>query len=277
MEIMIDNIRLSFICEIMEQHGRVHEMKKQLKSIKIELDEIGNPEPDYYCTMYPDEHGEDYEYYEKKGRKEYLTYRFNSLLKQKISGEKLLKKMKHQFREFQEGHVAPKDHINLDVYISRSIRQRDERRKNDLKFKSKSGELVGEMILNIISIRYNGNVRRFVSKDIAEFSNTLESDFRRSENEYIRRVMPKHKGGGASRFKVAKYMATEFYKNDQATIDILFNAMNVVSQIDIGLKNEDDENVMRKSKNFRDNLRRLVDQYNDISKQAMYELPMKTI
>ena len=274
---MIDNIRLSFICEIMEQHGHVHEMKRQLKSIKREIDEISNPEQDYCCITYPDEHAEGCEYYEKKSRKEYLTYRFNSLLKQKISGEKLLKKMKRQFREFQEGHVAPKDHINLDVYISRSIKQRNERRKNDLKFKSKSGALVGEMILNIISIRHNRNVRRFVSEDIVEFSNKLDSDFLRSTYDYIRRVDPKHEGGGACVFKVAKYMATEFYKNNQATIDILFNSMNVVSQIDIGLKNEDDENVVRKSKNFRDNLSRLVKQYKDISKQAMCESPMKAI
>ena len=274
---MYNSIILSFICEIMEQHGRVHELKKQLKRVKEELDEIGDPKPDYYCTMYPDEHGEDYEYYEKRGKKERLTESFNTLLKEKISNEKLLKKMKHQFREYQENYVSVEDHVDLDAHIKNAVYQRNERQAKELKFKSKSGEILGEMILNIMSVSYNNNVRKFLSQDIIEYANRLEALFRRAENKYILDYVPRTRRGDARRFKVAKYMANEFFTTDQETIDVIYNTMNIVTQVNKGLDSDDDETILRKSGNFKNNLVRLLEEYNDISRRRMLELPMKTI
>lgn len=273
---MINSVILSFICEIMEQHGRVHELKKQLKKVKEELDSIGDPKPDYYCTMYSDEHGEDYEYYEKRGKKERLTESFNTLLKEKISNEKLLKKMKHQFREYQEQNIPREEHVDLEGHIKSAIHQRNERQKKELKFKSKSGEILGEMALNIISIAYNSNVRRFLSKDIADYSRATESLFRSAESSYLMNYVPKEHRGDARRFKVAKYMVNEFIKSDQEIIDIIYTSLNIISQINKGLDSEEDEKVVRKATNFKNNIARLLDEYDFISRQQKFEMPMKT-
>ena len=185
--------------------------------------------------------------------------------------------MKHQFREYQENYVSVEDHVDLDAHIKSAVYQRNERQAKELKFKSKSGEILGEMILNIMSVSYNNNVRKFLSQDIIEYANRLEALFRRAENKYILDHVPRTHRGDARRFKVAKYMANEFFTTDQETIDVIYNTMNIVTQVNKGLVSEDDETIIRKSGNFKNNLVRLLEEYNDISRRRMLELPMKTI
>lgn len=270
---MIDQTLLRFVCEIMEQHGRVHEIRKQLRSVKKQLDAIGEPEPDYYCTMFPDEHGEDHEYYENLGKKERLSELFARLLNEKISQEKLLKKMKYQFHDYQRDYIESEEHIDLDVLVQQMVRDRTERVRQDLRFKSQTGEVLGQIILNIISITYKRYLYKFVTQDINDFGRKMESMFQRAENSYYRKVSG---GNKMKRFKVANYMASTYITDEQVVIDIIFNAMNIASQITKGLENEPDEDVVRKATNYAENLQRLIYEYDSLCKTQIHSKPLKS-
>lgn len=255
---MKDQQVIRYVCEIMEQYGRVSELKRTLKKVKSDLDALGDPKPDYFCTMYPDEHGPDYEYYEQRGAKERLEATFSNLLREKISQEKLLKRLKYQFSEYQIENIDFADHIDINYQIQVMVEDRTRREKENQKFISKCGKLLGELALNIISVQYNNRIRYKISKDIRDYASELESTFRRAQNSYSVAFSKT----SYSRFKMAKYMITDYIKDDQDIIDIIYMGMNISKQLETSLSDIEDDHDRERVKDFMDNINRLNVQYN---------------
>jgi len=216
--------------------------------------------------MYPDEHGEDYEYHEKRGRKDHLTSKFNKVLKEKISNEKLFKKMKHQFREYQEEHVNKENHIDIDKHINIVVSMRNDRIEKERHFRSKVNDIVGQIILNIIAISHKEHLRNFVSLELCEYSKQLEKEFEHTESSYVHKLMSMGYDlkNNPSRFKAAKHMVESRYTEEKISA-LISKASDAITQIEYRLNNTDDKRIAKKANSFKQNLQRLIEQYNDMS------------
>ena len=238
------------VSAIMEQLGRVDELKRKLKTYKKELDAIGTPQRDPYCFTHTEEHDEDIEYLEAVEKKDNLERLFHRTLEEKIREEKLYKRMKHEYRRLYPTDSKGEE---LEIKIAAVKSARHERERRHLKFVSKSSQIIGEMVLNIISIDYKSDLKRLVSSDVIKQVNWLSQKMWVASRTYH--------GDSRQVLKLAKYMVSKI-KDDQHIVDIIYTAMNIEKQISRSTFTS--ERSERKVINFAKNLERLNEQYTEL-------------